>query len=92
MKTYLVIPDEHNGGSDWECFVVAESERQACEMVRAYLGDESTEPFIPVDEDNDPRCDHRASWVVRELPAVVPATLGVIGWDTFKLTQWRAEP
>lgn len=80
-RTFLVIPDAYDGGSNMEHFVVAHSPEEACELLRDRL-DAEVQRFVFTPEVFG---DHFEDlWVVRELPRVAPIThcVGVVPWES----------
>lgn len=84
VRTFLVIPDEHDGGPAWEGFVIAHNPEEACEMWRTHITSErSGFAFAPNGGD-----DPDAHWMVRELPKMIE--FGAVPWEKISCTYWRA--
>lgn len=83
QRTFLVVPDTYNGGSDFEGFVLAHSPQEACELWHQHIGAEQvTFEFVPERKEEQ-------LWCVRELPKQITVTSGVIPWQHLQCTFWR---
>jgi hypothetical protein len=93
-RLYYVTPDFANGGDDWSQIATADSPLDAIRAVWPVLDRDGALPPLEQVEDGIPGDD---VWTVREFPKFSylqpllksPAS-GVIGWDTFTITFWKA--
>ncbi len=85
-RTFLVVPDEYDGGSEWEGFVLADSPEEACVLWREHITSEVTSfKYAP-----DGRLNGNDVWTVRELPQKLGDGKGAVPWENLSVTFWTA--